>query len=304
MKTQNIFSNKLSVAILAITCSILWGSAFPAVKTGFAMLDIAKAEMWYKLLFAGYRFFFAGMLILLFAFVSGQNIKIKKQDFKHLVFMALFSTTFQYIFFYIGLSQTSGINASIFNSVLTFFSLLLAHFFLRNDRINLKKFVGLVLGFAGVLAVNFSPQLLTVKFNLFGDGFVILSQLMGAIGFVYLKRVVGSLSIISFTGYQMILGAAFLILPSTLKVGLLPFHFDVGSGLLMLYLSLLTAIAFSLWNTLIKYNPVGKISIYLFLIPLFGVILSAIFLQGEMISGLTIVALALVSSGLIIANRK
>ena len=303
MKTQNIFSNKLGVAVLAITCGLLWGSAFPAVKTGFAMLGIAKAVMWYKLIFAGYRFFFAGMLILLFAFASGQNIKIKKQDFKHLVFMALFSTTFQYIFFYIGLSQTSGINASILNSVLTFFSLLLAHFFLKDDRINLKKFIGLVLGFAGVLSVNFSLQLLTVKFNLFGDGFVILSHLMGAIGFIYLKRVVGSLSIISFTGYQIILGATFLILPSALNVGLLPFHFDVASGLLMLYLSMLTAIAFSLWNTLIKYNPVGKISIYLFLIPLFGVILSAIFLQGEMISGLTILALALVSTGIIIVTN-
>ena len=48
----------------------------------------------------------------------------------------------------------------------------------------------------------------------------------------------------------------------------------------MAYMALLSALAFSIWSALLKHNPVGRVTIFNFLIPVFGVTLSAIFL-GE-----------------------
>ncbi len=56
--------------------------------------------------------------------------------------------------------------------------------------------------------------------------------------------------------------------------------FTPASATLMAYMVLLSALAFSIWSALLKHNPVGRVTIFNFLIPVFGVDLSAVFL-GE-----------------------
>lgn len=303
MNTKQIFTRKFSIIILAVFCCLLWGSAFPGIKMGFEFLKITEGDTWSKLLFAGYRFFLSGLFIVIFALLTGHNVKIERHIMLPMIITSLLSTTFQYIFFYIGLSHARGINGAIANSSLTFFTVILAHFFLVNDQLSKQKILGMILGFVGIVIINYSPELLRVEFEIFGVGFIILSKIIAAIGFIYLKRVASSVHIIPFTGYQLMLGASFLILPASLNVGFTPFSFDLASGILTLYLALLSAIAFAIWNTLLKYNPVGTLSLYLFLIPVFGSILSSIFLPGERITFITLIALGFVSSGIVIVNR-
>ena len=72
----------------------------------------------------------------------------------------------------------------------------------------------------------------------------------------------------------------------------------------MLYMALLSSVAFTLWTTLLKHNRVGKISVYNFLVPVFGTILSALFLGESIWSWQNILALVLVCAGIYIVNRK
>ncbi|MBQ2533679.1 MAG: EamA family transporter, partial [Lachnospiraceae bacterium] len=75
--------------------------------------------------------------------------------------------------------------------------------------------------------------------------------------------------------------------------------------LLILYLALVSSVAYSIWGVLLKYNPVSSVAIYGFTTPIFGAMLSALLL-GEW-SSVTIrhvIALALVSIGIYIVNRK
>jgi drug/metabolite transporter (DMT)-like permease len=82
----------------------------------------------------------------------------------------------------------------------------------------------------------------------------------------------------------------------------MPFELTWRAAWMMLYLAVLSAVGFVLWNTIMKYNKVGSISMYLFLIPVFGVFLSAALLGEEL--HLTVwAALALVVSGIVIVNR-
>jgi drug/metabolite transporter (DMT)-like permease len=72
---------------------------------------------------------------------------------------------------------------------------------------------------------------------------------------------------------------------------------------MLIYLSLLSAIGFILWNNVMKYNQVGKVSMYLFLVPVFGVFLSSILLN-EVLSYLVFIGLACVTAGIIIVNYQ
>ena len=78
-----------------------------------------------------------------------------------------------------------------------------------------------------------------------------------------------------------------------------------GKGLLMLgYLAFISAMAYSLWAMLLKYNPVSKITVYGFMNPVFGVILSAFILgEAEQAFGIkSLGALILVCIGIYIVN--
>ena len=72
----------------------------------------------------------------------------------------------------------------------------------------------------------------------------------------------------------------------------------------MAYLALLSAAAFTLWAKLINYNPVGKISLFGFLNPVFGVILSGIFLGEDFLDIKLVLALVCVSTGIYIVNYR
>ena len=79
--------------------------------------------------------------------------------------------------------------------------------------------------------------------------------------------------------------------------------FDLKSVLLLIYLASLSAIAYSLWASLLKYYPVSRIAVYGFMNPVFGFILSAFLLGESEAFGLkSIAALVLVCLGIYIVN--
>ena len=76
-----------------------------------------------------------------------------------------------------------------------------------------------------------------------------------------------------------------------------------GWGIL-LYLAALSAVAYAIWGTLLKYNPVSKVTIYSFMIPVCGVIISRIIIPSEKINSIPmlLIALALVPLGIFLIN--
>ena len=67
-------------------------------------------------------------------------------------------------------------------------------------------------------------------------------------------------------------------------------------------MALLSTVSFILWAELLKYNPVGKVAIFGFSIPVFGVVLSAIFLEEQVFRFQNLMALLLVSLGIFLVN--
>ena len=71
---QPLFARKNVVYLSAAFCCLLWGSAYPAIKSGYEIFQIATDDIPSKIVFAGYRFLFAGLLLLLLAVVQRKPI--------------------------------------------------------------------------------------------------------------------------------------------------------------------------------------------------------------------------------------
>lgn len=290
--------------MLAGLCCLLWGSAYPAIKGGYALLAIGADDVPSKMVFAGDRFAIAGGLLLLMARLTQRSISgLSATQWRQITTLGLTQTSLQYIFFYVGLAYTTGVKGSIMNATGTFFSVLLAHFIYHNDRLSLTKVIGCLVGFAGVMVVNFNRDLLDFDFSLLGEGFVVLAAFILSAASIYGKKVSQSMDSVALTGYQLGIGGVALMLGGTLTGGTLA-GFTLASSALLLYLAVLSSVAFALWTILLKHNRVGTVTIFNFLIPIFGAILSAMFLGETILEWKNLLALALVCFGIWLVNRE
>ena len=103
------------------------------------------------------------------------------------------------------------------------------------------------------------------------------------------------------TAYQLLFGGALLIIIGFAAGGHVT-GFDTKAILLLIYMALISAVGFSIWTALLKYNPVGKVAIFGFSIPVFGVLLSGILLGEQFLTLQNLSALVCVSVGIIIVN--
>jgi drug/metabolite transporter (DMT)-like permease len=282
---------------------LLWGSAYPAIKTGYAMFSIDANDIPTKMVFAGYRFVLAGLLLLALAAVTQRPLRLRGwTQVRQIATLGLAQTTLQYIFFYIGLAYTTGVKGSIMNATGTFFSVLLAHFIYKNDRLSWNKALGCVVGFAGVMVVNFNHDLLDFHFTLLGEGFVVIAAFILSAGAIYGKKISQDMDSVVLTGYQLTVGGLVLTAGGFAFGGTLT-GFTLQSSALLLYLVLLSSVAFALWTILLKYNRVGEVTVFNFLIPVFGAILSAIFLGESILELKYMVALVLVCTGIYLVTK-
>lgn len=297
------FSDRKVVVALALLCCLLWGSSYPAIKTGYAWFGIARNDIPTQLVFAGWRFLGAGLILLAWAVATRKAIwGLGFVAGRQLVVLGLAQTTLQYVFFYVGLAHTTGVKGSIMNATGTFFSVLLAHWVYHNDRLSHAKLWGCVVGFAGVMVVNLGRGTLDMDFTLLGEGFVVIAAFVLAAASIYGKQVSQRMDSVVMTGWQLGLGGVALLAIGWGLGGSLT-GFTWGTTVLLVYLALLSSAAFSLWSILLKHNRVSQVTVFNFTVPIFGAALSALFLGEALLEWKNLLALVLVCGGIWLVTR-
>lgn len=289
---------------MAIFCAILWGSAFPVLKVSYTELQMAADDTMAKVVFAGMRFFLAGIMLLVgLLFVNRGAIKVSARRIPVLILFGIVQTALQYYFFYNGLAKTSGMQGAILVSGGTFFTVLLAHFFYVNDKMDLPKVIGLIAGFAGIVVANWGQEF-ELSFQFTGEGYMILAGLTGAVGTIMAKELAVGIHPFSLTGWQLTIGAGIMLAIGAPQLQSDAMTFTPLGWALFIYSAVLSAVAFALWYSILKYNKAGEISIYKFATPVSGAILSAIFIPEEQLTVFIIGALTLVAIGFFAVNYK
>lgn len=304
MKISNkIFTNPWFVAAAAILCCALWGSATPFIKIGYELILPVK-DTASTILFAGIRFTLAGLItVIIYSIARRKFLYPKKENLTKVATVGLFQTVIQYIFFYIGLANTSGVKGTIISGSNAFFAILVASLIFRQEKLTFKKIIACVIGFAGIIVVNLEG--LDLNMNFMGDGFVLFSAISYAVSSVLMKRYSKYEDPVVISGYQFILGGIFMTIVGLAFGGNIVLDSFEGVGVLV-YLSFLSAIAYALWGVLLKHNPVSKVTIYSFMIPVFGVLLSNLMLtEKSNVSPVNLViTLVLVCIGIITLNYQ
>lgn len=299
----SLYQTRSGVFALATLCCILWGSAYPAIKNGYALLHIAPDDIASQMLFAGWRFALAGLILLVVAAVMKKSILgLSVRQVGQVALLGLTQTAIQYVFFYIGLAHASGVKSSIMNATGVFFSVVLAHFIYANDRLSGRKVLGCLIGFMGVVVVNLGGGALGFDFSLLGEGFVVIAAFVLAAASIYGKRLSADMDPMVMTGWQLLIGGLILTGVGMAGGGRLE-GINLQAGALLLYMALLSSVAFAVWSLLLKHNPVGMIAAFNFLVPVFGVALSAIFLGESLLRWSYLAALALVCAGIWLVTR-
>ena len=304
MNKIKFYTNRKNIILLASLCCLLWGSAYPSVKVGYSLFNIGVNDIGGKLIFAGYRFALAGILVLAVVSITKKNIlNFSKRQFGQVTLLGLTQTALQYIFFYVGMSYTTGVRGSIINGTGTFVSIILAHFIYKNDKLSLNKILGCIIGFLGVVIVNLNGESLgTASFTFKGEGFIMIAAIIFAASAIYGKRVTSNQDPSIVTGYQLLIGGMILTILGFILGGELQ-GFTFKSTLLLIYMALLSSVAFAIWTQLLKYNKVGIISVFNFLIPVFGTLLSAVFLGENIFDIKILISLILVCFGIFIVYK-
>lgn len=304
MKERSVFTKKTVVLPLTLLCCLLWGSAFPCIKMGYIFSDIASDDTYSQMLYAGLRFTGAGILALFIGSLIERRPLIPRTDeLSKVMKLSLFQTILQYTFFYIGLARSTGMKSSVITASNVFLSILVAALVFRTEKLTLRKVIGCIIGFSGVVLINLSG--ISGGFRLTGEGFVFLSALSYAFSAALIKRYSAKHDPVLLSGWQFVFGGTVMTAIGLIFGGRITI-INAKGVLMLLYLAFVSAAAFSIWGTLLKHNPVSTISVFGFMNPVFGVILSFLLLSEKSSAGPLMVcaSLLLVASGIIIVNTS
>ncbi|MBQ9673319.1 MAG: DMT family transporter [Ruminococcus sp.] len=301
MDAKRILGNKIIAIVLATLCVTLWGTAFPVIKKCYGVFEIASNDYAGKVFFAGVRFLTAGVMVLIVGIIIEKSFIIPgKRDILPISVMGGFQIFLQYLFSYIGLSNTTGTKTSVITALSSFLGVIASPLFFKNDKITIRKFAGCLIGFAGIIAINLEG-LFDGNLSFWGEGFVALSAAAGTTGNMYGKHISKGRNSTMISAYHLLFGGFTLLITGAAFGGSIHFNSAVKI-LLIIYLGFISAVSFTVWTALLKYNPVSRILIFNLLIPIFGTIWSGILLNEQIFSFANFVSVLLISSGIIMVN--
>jgi drug/metabolite transporter (DMT)-like permease len=305
MNTKTSVMSKTPALILCalISCA-LWGSAFPCIKIGYRLFAVAGSDTGAQMLFAGLRFFLAGILVLIFESVRRKKLILpERAAIPGIAVLSLFQTILQYAFFYTGLAHSTAVKGALITGTTTFFSILTAALLFRTERLSLLKLLGCLIGFSGLVLVNLGGTSVSLHAAPLGDTLMLLSALSSGISTACLKIFSKENDPVMLSGWQFSLGGAVLMCIGKGMGGCLT-PSGPAAFLLLLYMALISSVAYTLWGILLKYHPVSRVTVFSFTIPIFGVLLSLLFAGENSTLQMTVFpALGLVCAGIFLVNR-
>jgi drug/metabolite transporter (DMT)-like permease len=283
------------VALLIL--ALIWGANMAIIKIGARELA--------PLFMAGLRSLVASACLYIWMKAKGVTLFPSKRILVHgIVVGLLFGSEFGFI--YVGLGYTLASRTYILVYTSPFFVALGAHFFLEGDRLNPWKAGGLILAFAGVVAL-FMKDLGSFSLSaLPGDLMALAGGALWGSTTVYVKKYLSHRTVpLQTLFYQVLFSAPLLLFMSVVLEDTIVSSFSLAAGFSVFYQCIIVAfLSYLVWFKLIHRYPVSLLHGFSFFTPVFGVFLSGALILGEVVSPSLIVALALVSLGTVLVNRK
>ncbi len=282
--------------VLTLLVMLLWGSLFPMVKLGYSAYDISTTGD--ILLFAGVRFTLCGFLISLFAFFADKEaFKVSKASITPILFSGLFAIILHYGFTYTGLSLTDSSKTAIIKQIGALLYVCFSFVFFKEDKPTVMKTAGAVLGFLGIIAINWGNG--GIKFNI-GDLLIISASFCTVFSNVISKKALANVNPITLTGISQLFGGGVLLILGLLLGGKI--DLNISKWYIFAYICIASILSYTVWFTVVKKAELSKLFIIKFAEPVFACVFGALLLGEKILKLQYLLAFILIASGIILAN--
>lgn len=299
---MNLIKEKRWAIIFSLMAMLLWGSAIPLIKLTYLHAGILPDDPGGKIFIAGIRFFMAGLLTYIYFFLfNKEKVERDKINFKFIIILALIQTTLQYSTYYIGLSNTLGSLAAVIQASNAFITVIISVILIADEKLTGRKLAALIIGSLGLIIINLKDRG-SFHFKLTGEGFILIATTLNALASVLIRKYGRDQNSFLMTGTQFLLGATPLIIIGALTHRSLV-NFDLKLFLMLSYGAFISATSFTIWTSVLQAHSASEFGVYKLFIPIFGTILSVLFL-GEELTIYIILGLIFVLLGAVVLNKK
>ncbi len=283
-----------SIIVIAILC-IIFGANTVAVKTslnGFGPFTNA-----------GVRFSIATVAICTWAFFTKRPLKIERKRWPSVIVISLLFFT-QIVLVYFGMEKTLASRCALISNLQPFFVLIFAHFFIIGDKITLKKFTGIILGFIGAGFIFWERSSITSAAQT-GDLLIFASTVIWAINGVYTKKVLHNYRPYQLAALPGLLSIPFFFIGAVFFDSEMVRVIDINVVLAILYQSLITAsIGYIVWISMLKKFGAVTLHSYIFLMPISGVFFGGLILNEPVATLSILFALLFIIAGVVTVHSS
>lgn len=287
---------KLKHWIVFVVLGLIWSSSFLWIKIG--VQEIGPMSL------VAFRMLFGAITAGAIALYQKSTWPTDRKTWISFAILGPASLAIPIFFISWGERTIDSAVAAILNATVPLFTLIIAHFWLRDDKMTVPKVVGLIIGFAGIVVLLGKDLTVGAHSSVIGQVAVIVASLFYAGSAVYARRATahveglarGTLPLVTATIFMWIVG------PLTEHPFLIP-HLTL-TWIAALWLGILgSGIALIMFYYLLHEIGPTRTTLVTYLFPVGGVILGVIFLNEEL-SWQLLAGTALIIASLAVVNYK
>ena len=278
---------------LLVLLALIWASAFFNIKIAtysFGPVTIALL-----------RVFFGAIPVLILCFYKKIKVEAFSKDWYWFAIIGFINLVIPFYLISYGVKSVQSNLAAILMSTTPLSSTILGHYYTKDEKFNFTKTIGILIGFAGIVYL-FSDNLLINESNFISAILILVGSTCYVIGGVLTLKIKEKKNE-NVTGSILIWAVIILIPLSFLIEQPWTYSPSAQSTISVVYLGLVsTGIAWLLRFKILVNNGLIFQSQVSYLIPIFGTILSYIFLR-ELITFKVLISLVAVTIGIYFVRR-
>ena len=284
--------------MLLVLLSVVWGGSF--FFNGIALREFPTLTI------VTARVGLAALALLLLMRMLGQGIQLNRQILKAFFGMSFLNNVVPFSLIVWGQQHIASGVASILNATTPLFTMLVAHWFTTDEKINPRRLLGVLTGMGGVGLMMGLDSMESSGFHLLGQSAILLAAFSYGLAGVYGKRF-AQLEIPPLaTATGQLCASSMILIPLTLWIDqpwtmAMPSIEGMGSLLGIALLS--TALAYVIYFRLLKTAGATNLLLVTLLIPVSAIILG-VFLLDESLEPQHLSGMAVISLGLLIMDGR
>ena len=278
---------------LLVLLAFIWASAFFNIKIA--------TYSYGPLTIAFLRIFFGAIPVILLCYFKKIKIEAFSKDWHWFAAIGIINLVIPFFLIAYGVQKVQSNLAAILMASTPLSASLLAHFFTSNEKINLTKSVGVLVGFSGIVFL-FSDNILINSENFTSAILILCGSTFYVIGGLLTLKISGKRN--ENVTASILIWGSIVLLPISLLIEH-PWNFSprLDSTISLIYLGIFsTGIAWLLRFYILKHNGLVFQAQVAYLIPIFGVILGFLILNEE-ITQKVIVSMIAVIIGIYIVKK-